>query len=222
MIYICVKKILLAGADVPDGLQEPPESIVSTPDRPERPPASEGIILSTPSSTDEYHQLGGGLQNLGDPAEQDKIHDASLDSTLDLPPVAPRRSSESSTVAADGSAASCRPPVTLIRSESANGGQTEPEFQQQSTTASLDLAAISSENEPISAHLDTQNPENQITGHTNGISRLPVMPTIAAERAAPEFAQVQAAGDGAQNQPPSSPPETIQITRRRRLAVEGD
>ena len=37
-----------------------------------------------------------------------------------------------------------------------------------------------------------------------------------------QVAQVQAAGDGAQSQPPSSPPDTIQISRRRRLAAEGD
>ena len=73
--------VVAAGADVLDGLQEPPESIVNTPDRPERPPASQGIVPSPPSSTDEYHQLGGGHQTLGDPAEQDKIHDASLDAT---------------------------------------------------------------------------------------------------------------------------------------------
>ena len=112
--------------------------------------------------------------------------------------------------------------MTLTWSENVDGGQQEPESQQQSTTASPDLAAISSENEPILANFDTQNPENPITGHTDGISRSPVVPTTAAERAAPEFAQVQAAGDGAQNQPSSSPPDTIQISRRRRLAAEGD
>ena len=101
---------------------------MSTPDRLERPPASQGIILSTPSSTDEYHQLGGGHQTLGDPAEQDKIHDASLDATLDLPPVAPQGSPDRSAAAADGSAASYGPPVSHMGSESANGGHQEPDF----------------------------------------------------------------------------------------------
>ena len=117
-----------AGAGVPVDLQEAPESEVGTPDRHGRQPASQDIIPSTPSSSDEYFESGGGHQNLGEAAEQDRIHDASLDSTLDLPPLAPQRSSESSTVAAEGSAASCRPPVTLMRNESANGSQTEPEF----------------------------------------------------------------------------------------------
>ena len=64
---------------------------------------------------------------MGDPAEQDKIHDASLDATLDLPPVAPQSSPNRSAAAADGSAASCRPPVTLTWSENVEGGQQEPE-----------------------------------------------------------------------------------------------
>ena len=189
--------VAAAGAGVPVNLQEAPESEAGTPDRHGRQPASQDIIQSTPSSSDEYFESGEGHQNLGEAAEQDRIHDASLDATLDLPSVAPQMSSVSSPVAADGSAASCRPPVTLMGSKSANGGQPEPEFQQQSATASPDLAAISSENEPIPAHLDTQNPENPITGHADGFPRLPVMPTTAAERAAPEFTKVQAAGDGA-------------------------
>ena len=120
--------VAVAGAGVPDDLQEAPESEVGTPDRHGRQPASQDIIPSTPSSSDEYFQSGGGHQNLGDPAEQDRIHDASLDSTLDLPPVAPQRSSESSAVAVEGSAASCRPPLTLMWSESANGGQQDSNF----------------------------------------------------------------------------------------------
>ena len=57
--------VAAAGAGVPVDLQEAPESEVGTPDRHGRQPASQDIIPSTPSSSDEYFQSGGGPQNLG-------------------------------------------------------------------------------------------------------------------------------------------------------------
>ena len=51
--------VAAAGAGVPVDLQEAPESEVGTPDRHGRQPASQDIIPSTPSSSDEYFQSGG-------------------------------------------------------------------------------------------------------------------------------------------------------------------
>ena len=100
--------VAAAGAGVPVDLQEAPESEVGTPDRHGRQPASQDIIQSTPSSSDEYFESGSGHQNLEEPAEQDRIHGASLDTTLDLPPAAPQMSPESSPVAARRTNGQCR------------------------------------------------------------------------------------------------------------------